>query len=323
MTRIFVTRRIPEVGLSMLREQGFEVDINPENRILSKAELVSALSAKPYDGVLSLLTDTIDAEVLQALPSVKIFANYAVGFNNIDVAEATKRGVVVTNTPGALSETVAEHAMALMLAVSKRIVEAHNFTASGKYVGWDPLLFIGSDLEGETFGLLGLGRIGQRAAHIASRGFGMKLCYYDVQRNEAFEKEYGAVFYPTPEEMLPHADVVSLHVPLLPTTTHLMNAQRFALMKKTSIVINTSRGPVVDEKALVEALQQGTIAGAGLDVFEREPAIEEALKSMGNVVMTPHIASATRRARDEMATLAATNLIDFFAGKEPKNKVVV
>ncbi len=323
MNRIFVTRRIPEIGLSMLKEQGFEIDINPENRILTKAELIDFLSHKPYEGLLSLLTDTIDAEVLNAAPQLKIIANYAVGFNNIDVTEADKRGVVVTNTPGALSETVAEHTMALMLAVSKRVVEAHNFVVAGKYVGWDPLLFMGSDLQGETFGLLGLGRIGARVAHIASRGFGMKLVYYDVKRNEEFEKEYGAVFCTTPEELLPQADVVSLHVPLLPTTTHLIDAHRLSLMKETAILINTARGLVVDERALVEALQTGMIAGAGLDVFEREPAIEEALKTMPNVVLTPHIASATRGARDEMATLAASNLIDFFEGKEPKNKVVV
>lgn len=323
MKKIYITRRIPEVGIKMLQDKGYEVDINPEDRILDKKELIAAVSQKPYDAVLPLLTDAIDGEVFDAVPSAKIFANYAVGFNNIDVAEANKRGITITNTPGALTDTVAEHAVALLLALTARLVEADDYVRAGKYKGWDPLLFLGRDLEGSMIGILGAGRIGFRAAHILARGFGMKVGYYDVKRNEQFEKDYDAVFYDTPEALLKEADYVSVHVPLLPTTHHLINVDRLKMMKKTAFLINTSRGPVIDEAALVDALKNGVIAGAGLDVFENEPKLADGLAELPNVVLTPHIASATMKARGEMSELAAQNIIDFFDGKEPKNKVVL
>ncbi len=323
MKKIYITRRIPEIGINMLQDKGYEIDINPDNRILTKDELLTELKKKPYDAVLSLLTDAIDAQVFDAVPSAKICANYAIGFNNIDVVEANKRGIIITNTPGALTETVAEHTVALILAVAKHVVEADTYVRAGKYTGWDPMLMMGIDLMGKTLGILGAGRIGFHTAHIMSRGFGMNIAYYDVKRNEQFEKDYSATFYSTPEELLGISDVVSIHVPLLDSTKHLMNAERLALMKKTAILVNTSRGPVVDETALVGALQSGVIAGAGLDVYENEPALAVGLTELPNVVLTPHTASATVRARDEMATLAAQNIIDFFEGREPKNKVVL
>lgn len=322
MKKIYITRRIPEIGIKMLTDKGYEVDINPEDKILSKEELIAALKGKEYDAVLPLLTDTINTEVFDAVPSAKIFANYAVGFNNIDLPEAAKRGITVTNTPGGLTNSVAEHTVALLLALSARIVEGDSYTRAGNYKGWDPMLLLGEDLEGKTLGILGAGRIGFRVAHILSRGFDMKVAYYDVKRNEEFEKDYGAVFYATPEELLKVSDVVSIHVPLLDSTKHLMNAERLAMMKKSAFLINTSRGPVVDEKALVEALKNNVIAGAGLDVFEDEPKLAEGLSELKNVVITPHIASATVSARGEMAELAAQNIIDFLEGNEPKNKVV-
>ncbi|OGZ05877.1 MAG: D-glycerate dehydrogenase [Candidatus Lloydbacteria bacterium RIFCSPHIGHO2_01_FULL_49_22] len=321
MPTIYVTRRIPELGLSMLRDKGFTLDVSEKDGVLTRDELLGALRAKPYDGVLSLLTDTIDAEVYDAVPTAKIFANYAVGFNNIDIPEAKKRGIVITNTPGALTNTVAEHAMALILACTTRTVEGDRLTRAGKYEGWGPMMLLGMDLAGKTLGVLGAGRIGSRLAHHAKDGFDMNVIYYDVKQNPDFEKATGARFCATVEEVLRDADVVSIHVPLLDSTKHLMNAERLAIMKNTAYLVNTSRGPVIDEVALVAALRAGVIAGAGIDVYEHEPALAPGLAQCANAVLTPHIASASVPTRDGMARLAAENLIAFFEGKTPPNAV--
>lgn len=323
MKKIYVTRVIPESGINLLLSKGYEVDINPKNKVLSKKELIKQLKKRPYDAVLSLLTDTIDKDIFDAVPSAKIFSNYAVGFNNIDVEEANKREMVVTNTPGASSDAVAEHTIALIMAVSCRIVEADKFTRRGKYKGWDPMLFLGQDLSGKKIGILGAGKIGFQVAHILARGFNMKVGYYDIKRNEDFERDYSAVFHPTPEELLSSSDVVSIHVPLLDSTRHLINKERLSLMKKTAYLINTSRGPVVDEQALVWALKNKIICGAGIDVFEREPKLARGLNKLQNVVLTPHIASATIKTRNDMSILASQNIIDFFEGKELKNRVII
>jgi len=323
MAKIYVTRNIPEVGLNMLKEKGHELFINPKDRILTKKELIKELGRQSYDGVLCLLTDIIDKDVFEASPSVKIFSNYAVGFNNIDVAEANKKGVVVTNTSGVSSDSVAEHTVAMIMALASRIVEADKFTRKGKYVGWDPLLFLGQDLDGKKLGILGAGKIGIRAAHMLSRGLGMQVGYYDVKRNEDFEREYGAVFHSTPEELLASSDVVSIHVPLLDSTRHLINKERLSLMKKTSYIVNTSRGPVINEDDLVWALKNNIIAGAAIDVFENEPKLARGLDSLDNVILTPHIASSTIKTRNEMSTVVAQNLLDFFEGKELKNRVII
>ncbi len=320
MRIIFITRKIPDSGLALLREKGFEFDISPEHRPLAKAELITALREKPYDGVLCLLTDTIDKEVFDATPSVKIFANYAVGFNNVDVVEAKRRGVVVTNTPDVLTNAVAEHAFALLLALSHRIVEGDAFTRAGNYTGWDPDLLVGFELKGKTLGILGAGRIGARVIEQA-RAFGMEVLYYDVNRNQALEEKYEAKFCATPEDVLKEADAVSIHVPLLDSTRHLIDANRLRLMKKTAVLVNTSRGPIVDENALVSALREGVIRGAALDVFENEPALAPGLAELQNVILTPHIASATEEARSGMSLVAAKNLIAFFEGRIPPNIV--
>lgn len=319
--KIYVTRRIPEVGITMLKDAGFEVTVSEKDGVLTRDELLAALKGEAYDGVLPLLTDTINGEVFDAVPSAKIFANYAVGFNNIDVAEAKKRGITITNTPGALTNTVAEHAMALILAATTRTPEGDRMVRAGKFAGWGPMMLLGMDLAGKTLGVLGAGRIGSRLAHHAKHGFDMDVIYYDVKQNPDFERETGARFCATVEEVLKDADVVSIHVPLLDSTKHLMNAERLALMKPTAYLVNTSRGPVVDEAALVAALRAGTIAGAGLDVFENEPALAPGLIECENVVLTPHIASASVPTRDGMAKLAAENLIAFFGGTTPPNIV--
>ncbi|HSE35243.1 MAG TPA: D-glycerate dehydrogenase [Candidatus Paceibacterota bacterium] len=319
--KIYVTRRIPEIGIAMLKEKGYALMVSEKDGVLTRDELLAALKGDAYDGVLSLLTDTIDAGVFDAVPSAKIFANYAVGFNNIDVAEAKKRGLTITNTPGALTNTVAEHAMALILAATTRTAEGDRFVRAGKFNGWGPMMLLGMDLAGKTLGVLGAGRIGSRLAHHAKHGFDMNVVYYDVKQNADFEQETGARFCATVDEVLKEADVVSIHVPLLDSTKHLINAERLALMKKTAYLINTSRGPVVDEAALVAALKAGTIAGAGLDVFENEPALAPGLAELENAVLTPHIASASVPTRDGMAKLAAENLIAFFEGRTPPNVV--
>lgn len=320
--KIYITRQIPDVGIQMLADKGCEVVVSPENRPLSKKELIKILKKGNYDAVISLLTDTIDAEVMDAAPTVKIYANYAIGFNNIDLVEAKKRGIYVTNTPSGGAERVAEHTWALILALTCRVVEGDGYMRMGKYKGWDPMLLHGQRIEGKTLGVIGTGRIGANVAHKGKFGFGMNVVYYDVKRNEAMEKEYGAVFFPTVEEVLKQADIVSIHVPLLDSTHHLINAERLKLMKKTAFLINTSRGPVIDEYALVIALQNETIRGAGLDVFEFEPELAKGLAKLSNVVLTPHIASGTEEARLEMATVAAQNVVDYLSGQVPRNNVV-
>lgn len=321
MYKVFVTRKIPDNGLTTLRDAGFEVDVSTKNRPLSKQDLIRALRRKPYDAVLSLLTDQIDREVFEAAPTVKIFANYAIGFNNINVTEAKKRNVYVTNTPGGGADRVAEHAWGLILALTCKIVEGDKFVRAGKYQGWDPMIFHGTKLSGKTLGIIGTGRIGADVARRALHGFEMRVVYYDIVRNEKLEKEFGAVLKTTPNEILREADVVSIHVPLTKETTRLMNRERFAMMKPTAFFVNTSRGGVVDETALVEILKAGKIAGAGLDVFENEPKLAKGLTKLPNVVLTPHIASATKEARLDMARMAAENIIAALTGKVPPNMV--
>jgi lactate dehydrogenase-like 2-hydroxyacid dehydrogenase len=321
MASIYVTRQIPEVGISLLRAGGHDVDVSEKDGVLTRDELINALQGKAYDAVLCLLTDNIDASVFDAAPTAKIFANYAVGYNNIDVTAAKERGVIVTNTPGVLTDTVAEYAVSLICAVTKRIAEADRFTRAGKYDGWAPELLLGSDLKGKTLGVLGAGRIGTTVAVRLHRGFEMKVIYNDIKPNEFIEKDAEAVYKATTEEVLKEADVVTVHVPLLPETTHLINAERLSMMKKSAYLINTSRGPVIDEAALVEALKNKTIRGAGLDVFENEPALAEGLAELENVTITPHIASASEETRGKMSEIAAHNIIDFLKGEKPQNAI--
>jgi len=321
MKSVFVTRKIPEIGISMLRDKGYEVDISTVDRPLTKPELISVLQKKPYDAVLTLLNDEIDADVFNAAPSVKIFANYTIGFDNFNIEEGKNRGVFLTNVPSGGVDRVAEHVWALLLALSCRIIEADAFMRQGKYCGWDPMLFQGHMITGKTLGLIGAGHIGTEVALIGSRGFGMRVIYYDVVRNPKIENTAGVVFVPTMEELLKQSDFISLHVPLLESTHHLINAEALKQMKPSAFLINTSRGPVIDENALVEALKNKQIAGAGLDVYECEPSLAIGLKDLSNIVMTPHIASSTMEARDEMSKVAALNIIDALEGGKPRNMV--
>lgn len=321
MLKIFITRQIPEAGIKMLKDKGYQVDISQKDGVLTKNELISELKDKNYDAVICLLTDKIDDEIFEAVGTqCKIFANYAVGFDNINLESAKKRGVIITNTPGVLTETVAEHTFSLLLAIAHRISEGDKFTKAGKYIGWGPMLLLGADVSKKTLGIIGLGRIGSRVAFHANKGFEMKILYYDPKPNPDFEKEYEARFVDL-DTLLKESDFVSVHVPLLPETRHLISEKQLKMMKKTAFLINTSRGPIVDEVALVKILQDKIIAGAALDVFEKEPELIPGLVNLDNVILTPHIASATIETRSKMSQIAAENIISALEGKEPPNIV--
>lgn len=314
MPKVTITRKIPGPAEDVLRSAGYEVMVSPKPRPLSRDELKNFVVGS--DAILSLLTDKITSEVMSAAGrNLKIVANFAVGFDNIDTAEAKKRGVAVTNTPGVLTESVAEHTFALILGVAKNIVEADKFMRAGGYQGWEPELFIGTQLLGKTIGIVGAGRIGSYVAK-AAQGFQMKILYQDIRKNPEFEAQTGAQFVDLPT-LLSNSDVVTVHVPLLPETRHLIGEGQLSLMRPTALLINTSRGAVVDEEALVAALQSGKIAGAGLDVYENEPQLTPGLTSLKNVILTPHTASATKEAREAMSKIAADNIIAVLSGKEP------
>ncbi len=310
--KILVTRRIPDQGLKLLEEK-FELDINEEDRVLSKQEIIERLKGK--EGILSLLTDNIDKEVIESNLNLRVISNYAVGFNNIDIEAATAKGIAVTNTPGVLTETTADLAFASLMAIARRIVEADKFTRHGQFKGWAPMLFLGTDVYGKTLGIIGLGRIGHAIARRA-RGFDMKIIYTDHRPDREFEKEYNAEFL-SKQDLLKEADFVSLHVPLTEETKHMISKFELETMKDTAFIINTSRGPVIKEDDLAEALKNHIIAGAALDVFENEPEINPELKELNNVILLPHIGSASKETRGKMAEMAAKNMINIFEGKKP------
>jgi glyoxylate reductase len=316
--KVYVTRELPARGLRIIKER-FDTEVwseyapPPKKVIIKKAAEVEALA--------TLLSDKIDAEVLDVAPNLKIVSQLAVGFDNIDVKEATKRGVYVTNTPGVLTETTADFAWTLLMAAARRVVEADRYIRTGMWkVGWHPMMLQGRDIYGATLGIIGLGRIGSSIAHRAS-GFDMKVLYHDVIRRRDLEKEQG-INYAEIDNLLQEADFVTVNVPLLKATYHLINEKKLRLMKKTAILVNNSRGPVIDEKALYKALKEGWIAGAGLDVFEQEPtSTSNPLLSLDNVVVAPHISSASFETRSKMAEMVAENLIAFFEGRVPPNLV--
>jgi glyoxylate reductase len=310
MTKVFVTRRIPEAGLELLRNR-YHVTMNEEDRPVTRPELLAAV--QDAAGVLCLLTDRIDGEVMAAAAQVKGFANYAVGFDNIDLVEATCRKLPVSNTPGVLTDATAEMAWTLLFAVARRIVESDPVMRSGQWKGWGPLQFVGGDVTGKSLGVIGGGRIGQAFA-LKSRGFEMPVLYVDERPNEILERELGARKVAL-EELLSDADFVSVHVPLTPATRHLIDSAALRRMKRSAYLINTARGPVVDEAALVEALREGLIAGAGLDVYEAEPRMALGLAGLPNVVLAPHTGSATVTSRNNMALKAARNLIAMIEGE--------
>lgn len=302
----------------MLIPSEVSIDYNDSLAALSKPELIARLRGK--DGLICHIISSIDDEVLAAAPTVKVVANVAVGYNNIDVAAAHRRGVVVTNTPDVLTETTADFAWALLMATARRVVEADRFARSGQWHRWQWDLLWGADVYGKTLGLVGFGRIGRAVARRAL-GFNMRVLYQDAVRADAAVERELSVSREELETVLREADFVSLHTPFLPETRHLMNERTLRLMKKSAILVNASRGPVVEEAALVRALQEGWIAGAGLDVFEEEPKIHPGLIPLTNVVLAPHIASASSDTRVAMATLAVRNCLAVLDGKPPLTPV--
>lgn len=315
--RICVTRQVPQAGIDLLRASGAALAINPQDRPLSPAELRD--SATGCDAVLCTLADAIDAAMLDAAgPDCRIIANYAVGYNNIDVDAATRRGILVTNTPDVLTDATADLAWALILSAARRIVESDAHFRTGRWAGWGPMQFLGYDISGRTIGIIGAGRIGTAVARRAA-GFSMRILYASRQRHAEIETLGGQlVNLPT---LLEESDVVSIHVPLTPATHHLVGAAELARMKSTAILVNTSRGPIVDESALVAVLRSGRIAAAGLDVYEDEPHPAPGLVDLTNTVLLPHIGSATHQARTKMATMAAGNILSALADKRPANLV--
>lgn len=320
--KILITRPIPDSGIKLLKKK-YTVDIYPKDQVIPRKELLRRIKKTKYDAVLSILTDKIDDEFFKAAgDQLKVVANYAVGFNNIDTKAAKKHNVTITNTPGPeINESVAEHVIALMFGLAHRVVETDDFARAGKYTGWGPNLLLGTDVTGKTLGIIGMGRIGMQVAHRMHDGFGMKILYSGPSRNKEAEKKYKAKKV-SQSELLKRSDFITLHVPLLKSTHHLIGTKELRLMKKTAFLINTSRGPVVDEKALIKALSKKQIGGAGIDVYEFEPKIPATMKKLPNVITTPHTASATVETRQAMSRRAAENVIAVLSGKKPKNKVI-
>jgi glyoxylate reductase len=320
MTEIFITRKVFKDAIDMLEKEGYTVDINDSDRILPSRELVKRANGKA--GLICLLNDRIDSVVMEKLPSLKVISNIAVGYDNIDIEAATRRGIMVTNTPGVLTETTADLAFAMLLSAARRIPEADEFIRAGKFENWQliqPLM--GVDIYGKTLGIVGMGAIGQAVAKRSRKGFDMRVIYFSSSRKERAEKQFGAEFVSF-DELLSKSDFISIHVPLTEKTKHMFSSTEFKRMKNTAILINTARGPVVDEAALVAAIKDGQIRGAALDVFEEEPIVHpELMKLEDNVVLTPHIGSASIETRLRMSLMAAENMVQGLKGNKPPNLV--
>lgn len=318
MAKVYVTRQLPQGGLAKL-EAKHQVKINPQDCPLSREELL--LVVEEYDAVICLLNDKIDEEVVKAAEGkVKIFANYAVGYDNIDISAAIKAGIHVSNTPGVLTDATADIAWALLLAVARKIVPAHQFTLAGEFKGWHPTEFLGGDFKGATLGIVGAGRIGQATARRA-RGFDMDIIYYNRSAKPQFEQECGARQVDL-ETLLRESDFVSVHLPLTIETDGLLDCRHLEMLKSTATLVNTARGPIIDEGHLAGMLREGRLAGAGLDVYAKEPEVHPELLGLNNVVLLPHIGSASWQTRLKMANIVADNVMAVLAGGEPLNPVV-
>jgi glyoxylate reductase len=316
--KILITRAVPEEALARLRPH-FDIEQYDKHTAIPRPLLLKKVKDK--DGLLCILTDKVNQELLDAAPKLKVVSTYSVGFDHIDIKACTARNVVVTNTPGVLTESTADFTWALLMAVARRVVEGDKFMRAGKYKGWDPMMLLGTDVHGKTLGVVGFGRIGQAVARRA-QGFGMKVVYFDRQRLfPEVEKEFGAEYCEF-DDLLRQSDFVTLHCVLDDSTFHLIDERAFALMKRSSYLVNAARGPIVDEKALVKALQAGRIRGAALDVYELEPKMAAGLAKLQNAVVVPHLASASLETRTKMGNMAADGLLDVLVrGKSPEHAV--
>ena len=309
--KIFITREIPEAGILLLKKKRFEVSVYKKDKPISKNELIK--SVKNCDGLISLLTDKIDKAVIDSMKNCKVIANYAVGFNNIDVDYANSKGIIVTNTPDVLTDSTADLAIALVLACARRITEAEKFVRAKKFVGWKPKLLLGLELRNKYFGILGAGRIGTEVAKRA-HAFGCRIIYYSNSANSFLENKLNAEKLSL-SSVLKKSDILSLHLPLNTKTYHLLNEKNLNLLKKSAILINTARGEIVDEKILISMLKHKKIFAAGLGVYEDEPNIKKEFYKLDNVILLPHIGSATIEARSNMSLLAAKNVVAVLSGK--------
>lgn len=316
--KIFITRKLPGMAVEKLKKE-FNVEINEKDRNLTKEELINKVST--CDGLISMLSDNIDKEVLEEGKNLKVIANYAVGFNNIDVKEANKRGIIVTNTPDVLTDTTADLAFALMIGASRRVVESHEYLVEGKFKEWKPDLFLGHDITGATLGILGAGRIG-KALGRKTKGFNMKILYHNRKRDLNFENEMDAK-YVSLDELFRESDYLSLHAPLTEETYHIVSYEELNKMKRSAVIINTARGPLIDEKALTSALMENKIFAAGLDVYEFEPSVTQELTKLKNVILTSHIGSASFKTRSEMASMCVNNVYEVLKGNKPLNEVIL
>lgn len=311
LPRVLVTRRLPSAARARLAAR-CRLDVHDRSAELPRSDLLRRV--RGCDGLLCLLTDRVDGELLAAAPRLRAVSTYSVGYDHIDLKACAARGVAVTHTPGVLTETVADFTWALLLAAARRVVEGDQWIRRGRYHGWDPMLLLGTDVHRKTLGLAGFGRIGQAVARRA-RGFSMKVLYHDVHpASQEVERECGAIRVPL-AELLAASDFVSVHAALDAGSRHLIGARELAAMKPGAFLINTSRGAVVDEKALVRALEEGRLGGAALDVFEREPLLEPGLRGRANALLQPHLASATEETRSRMAEMAADGLLDSLEGR--------
>ena len=309
--KILITRRIPDAAENLLKKNGFEVLIGSDERGLSKKELMEL--GKDADGIISMLSDKFDGSVLKKLKKCKVIANYAVGYNNIDLKAAKEMGIKVTNTPDILTDATADIAMGLAIAAARNFVVGDKLVRDGKFEGWKPLLLLGPEFRGKTFGIIGAGRIGQATARRAA-AFGSKIIYFNRSKKYDFEKELNAKKVSL-NKLLTISDFISLHLPLTDKTYHILNADNMKNLKEGVIIVNTARGEVIDEKELIKLLKKRKVFAAGLDVYENEPQVKKAFLKMDNVILLPHIGTATFEARTKMAELTAKNIINILKGK--------
>jgi glyoxylate reductase len=315
--KIFITRQIPEIAEKLLSNKNYNVQVYSKNSQISKEELLR--NVKDADAVISLLNDNFDREVIDSMEKCKIIANYAVGYNNIDIEYAKTKNIIVTNTPDVLTDSTADLAITLALTCARRVLEGDRLIRSGKFKGWEPKLLLGIELKNKKFGILGAGRIGSATAFRA-KAFGSDILYYSKSKKEALEKKTGAKKVSL-NKLLKESDFISIHLPLNKATFHLINKENLKFLKKSSILINTARGEIIDEKELIKILKERKIFAAGFDVFENEPNINQELLKLDNVVLLPHIGSATEDTRNSMAELAARNVINVMEGSKPVTPV--